>query len=601
MPSGTRLTKTFGTTDRLNLQVFDTGCCMSLPSRWKNRLLIAVMPLGMLLLWLCVIAQGTAGLDALGNPIGGDFAMFYIAANMASQGEWHLLYNEPEQQRRLLELFPGLPLDTYLPYRYPPHLAMLLSPLGILPYRVAHAMWVLGSVLISVITWLALARTFLPKRSELANTCILGLALSPVAAQTIIDGQASLWWLAILGGTWLAIHCERFVLAGMCLALASCKPNVLLLLGLLLVLRYPRMLWGIVPVGLLCLASTLCIAGRECLTAYVRLGSQLATQTWSVETPYWKVQSLLSWTELVFGSNARAVNMFVGLTSIVLLAWWWRNCCSAFQAEGPKQTLTGRLLVWLREFPIHWSWDIGRTDRTGDTRPSVPRSVRPSNCCSAFQAEGPKQTLSGRLLVWLREFPIHWSRDIGRTVRTGDTRPSVPRSGRPSNSCSAFQAEGPKQTLTGRIISWLRQFSTDWSRTIGRTDRTGDTRPSVPRSGRPSNCVALSLGCLINALFNPYTPVYDLVLLSLPLFAWLVHAERAGALAQWLERREVKLIVACVWVGPILSQCLARELATPQQWMPLIMLILACKCFVPQSFVRADEKIEGHEPSITLG
>ncbi len=71
---------------------------------WE-RFLIAAMPVGMLLLWLAIVARGDGRLDALGNPVGGDFAMFYIAGNMAWQGEWHLLYNEAEQQRRLIELF----------------------------------------------------------------------------------------------------------------------------------------------------------------------------------------------------------------------------------------------------------------------------------------------------------------------------------------------------------------------------------------------------------------------------------------------------------------------------------------------------------------
>lgn len=398
--------------------------------------MIATLPLGMVLLWLAMIASGDGRLDRLGNPVGGDFAMFYIAGNMASQAQWSLLYNEPEQQRRLVELFPGLPLDTYLPYRYPPLLAAMLAPLGSLPYRTAQALWCIASLLIWLVSWFALSRT-LRTSSTLAYTCLVGLVASPIMAQTLIDGQASFWWFAILTFTWLAVYYERYPLAGMCLALAACKPNVLLLLGILLVVRHPRMLLGVIPTGLLMLVATLSIAGRECLSAYIELGSQLATQSWSVETPYWKVQSLLSWTQPLLGSAARTVNLGIGIIIAASVGLWWR------------------------------------------------------------QADHQTSHVSQKL---------------------------------------------------------------------------------------QNSAVAISVGLLTNALFNPYTPVYDLMLLSLGLFAWLVVAEGAGVLEHWLAKREIKLLLGCFWVGPILSQSLARELACPQQWMPLVMLIAMVVCWVACGF-----------------
>lgn len=396
-------------------------------SELKHRLMIAAMPLAMVLLWLGMVARGSGGLDALGNPVGGDFAMFYIAGHMAANGEWHSLYDEAQQQQRLIELFPGLPVDTYLPYRYPPLLAMILSPLGRMPYPAAQLTWSLMSLALWLASWLALSRTFLPRSSPLARTCLIGLVASPIMAQTLIDGQASFGWFAILTFTWLLIHQRRFALAGVCLALAACKPNVLLLMSVVWVVRYPRLLVGLIPTGLAMFIATLSIAGRDCLATYIELGSQLATQSWSVETPYWKVQSLLSWTQLPFGSAARPINLFVGLATAVALGWFWRQ---------------------------------------------------------------------------------------------------------------------------------------------------SDQRSSQETERLRCTCCALSLGLLTNALFNPYTPIYDLMLLSLGMFAWLVYAERTHALAAWLQHREVKLMIACLWLGPILSQCLSRELACPQQWMPLILLIV---------------------------
>ncbi len=452
---------------------------MSIPAPIRQRLMIGALPLGMLLLWLSLIARGDGRLDALGNPVGSDFAMFYIAGNMASQGQWHLLYDEAEQQRRLLELFPGLPADTYLPYRYPPLLAILLAPLGSMPYRTAQCIWCLGSLAVWLLTWLMLARTYLAGCSQLARTVWLALLASPIMAQTLIDGQASFWWFAILSLTWLAIDRKRLVLAGMCLALAACKPNVLLLLGIVFVVRHPRMLLGVIPMGLLMLATTVWLAGLECLNAYIELGSQLATRTWSVETPYWKVQSLLSWSQLLLGSSARTINLAAGIGIALAIGFWWRAC--------------ERELVE----PAAWRWWPGFHRLA--TVATVRRSVH-------------------RLATVATSFVHRLA-----TVATGFVSPN---------------------SSTGQPSRWSYHAQ-----------------------------VALTLGLLTNALFNPYTPLYDLMLLSLGMFGWLVYAERAGCLATWIDRRENKLVMACCWAGPIVSQCLARELACPQQWMSLLLLL----------------------------
>ncbi len=122
--------------------------------------------------------------------------MFYIAGNMASQAQWSLLYNEPEQQRRLIELFPGLPLDTYLPYRYPP-----LQPPYSHPWAVClieRSSPVVQRIAVSLAGQLVRIVAHVSSDKFDARTHLLtGLVASPIMAQTLIDGQASFWWFAI--------------------------------------------------------------------------------------------------------------------------------------------------------------------------------------------------------------------------------------------------------------------------------------------------------------------------------------------------------------------------------------------------------------------
>lgn len=385
------------------------------------RVFVLGLPICMLASWLVLLWAGNGRVDRLGNPIGGDFAMFYIAGTIAGNGQWSELYDETQQQQQLLALFPSLPVDTYLPYRYPPLLALLLAPLSQLPYLLAFGLFTAGSLGVWTASWWFLVRNFIPQSTQVLRTLLLGLFAAPVAVQTLMDGQASLWWFALAAGCYCCIMHERWVWAGSLLALAACKPNVLLLLAVVLIVRYPRLLLGAIPTGCAMAGATWLIAGTDCMAAYVELGQQLAVQPWQVETPYWKVQSLLSWTELVFADAARKVNLFVGFVSAVALAAWWR---------------------------------------------------------------------------------------------------------------------------------WTRSTS-DWV-----------------------NARAFVAALTINALLNPYAPVYDLTLLCLGGFILLAAAARHNVLISCLARSDVQISLMWIWLGPIVSQAIAKATQCPQQVMPLGLLVL---------------------------
>jgi hypothetical protein len=96
--------------------------------------------------------------------------------------------------------------------------------------------------------------------------------------------------------------------------------------------------------------------------------------------------------------------------------------------------------------------------------------------------------------------------------------------------------------------------------------RAGADRPAV-------FCLAIALLVSINALFNPYTPIYDLVLL---LVAGLLTAEalvlRYGADVSG-RLGLAQLLLAAVYFGPHLSQLTAR--ATMVQPFALALLAIA--------------------------
>ncbi len=383
--------------------------------------MLLALPAVILAVWIGLLVTGNGFIDALGNPVGADFAMFRIAGEMASSGQWDRLYDEAEQQRRLVAQFPGLPADAYLPYRYPPLTACLFAPLAGLPYCASYLAFVALSIIAWLGSWWCLVRTLCPNASSTAALALALLLFSPIFAQTIIDGQASLMWFALVAGCWCAIQRQRFGLAGMLLALTACKPNVALLLSIVLLVRYPRMLTSYAVTGMVMLGVTLMTAGSACLATYVQLARQLATDAWHVETPFWKVQSLIGWSELAFGAQARQVNLSIGLVLCVGIAAWWRHQARSNHVARP-----------------------------------------------------------------------------------------------------------------------------DW--------------------------IFLTYAILVNALFNPYTPMYDLALLSLAAAAWVAWADSNGTLVPMLNTRLARVLAAALWIGPIVSQAFSHWTMTPLQLMPIAML-----------------------------
>lgn len=259
-------------------------------------------------------------LDRSGTPLGADFTMFYVAGQVVLDGAGDQLYDQSEHQRRLQQLFPLIDPSFALPYRYPPCVATLMVPLATLPYALAYAVF----LALSCGAWWTAARQLASALPELYASWrkSMGWAMLgwPIALETLVGGQASLFALLIATTVYLLLRNQQLVLAGAMLALAAYKPNVLAFLALGCVIRYPRMLVGLLPttvgVGLLCLVPN----GWAGAVRYCELSTSLATQAWDVATPLWKVHGLAPWFDLISGTNGRLVCGFIGLATTLGMA-----------------------------------------------------------------------------------------------------------------------------------------------------------------------------------------------------------------------------------------------------------------------------------------
>jgi hypothetical protein len=264
-------------------------------------------------------------LDRRGTPLGADFAMFYVAGQVVLDGATDRLYDQAEHQLRLQALFPGIDEQFCLPYRYPPFVALLMAPLAALPYAVSFAcFFALSCAAWWTALWI-LARDLQILRGPWRGPILVAIVGWPVALETLIGGQASMFALLLLTAAIVLVRRHQFVWAGVILALAAYKPNVLAFITLALALRYPRVLLGAIPAWVALGMVSLIPNGWSGISDYLTLGMQLAVQTWDVETPFWKVHSLASWFELLPGGQERVVSLAVGLASTVTVVWIWRR------------------------------------------------------------------------------------------------------------------------------------------------------------------------------------------------------------------------------------------------------------------------------------
>jgi Glycosyltransferase family 87 len=259
-------------------------------------------------------------LDQSGTPLGADFSMFYVAGQVVWDGDGELLYDQAEHQRRIQSLFSGIDPQFALPYRYPPFVATLAAPLAALPYSVAYALFLVLSGTAWWVTIRQLASATPQLQAAWQRSWRWTMIGWPIALETLIGGQASMLALLIAASVYCLLKYQRFAFAGAILALAAYKPNVLALLALGCLIRYPRMLKGFLPIaagiGLLCLVPN----GWDGVSSYRELTTTLATQSWDVATPYWKVHGLAPWFNMIVGTEGRLACGLIGLAATFFVA-----------------------------------------------------------------------------------------------------------------------------------------------------------------------------------------------------------------------------------------------------------------------------------------
>ena len=161
-----------------------------------------------------------------------DFSVTYIGSRMVYLGQGSRLYDLAEQRKLKQSLLKDA---EPLIYEHPPFEALLLAPLGALPYKTAYLLW----GLINVAVWLSLARVLRPyapaPRDELAYLA-LWLLFAPLGV-ALFQGQSSIFLLLVYALTFIALKRGDDLRAGAILGLGLFKFQFILPFALIFLLR----------------------------------------------------------------------------------------------------------------------------------------------------------------------------------------------------------------------------------------------------------------------------------------------------------------------------------------------------------------------------
>ena len=138
-----------------------------------------------------------------------DFSVTYLGSRMVYLGMGPELYDLGEQQKVKTRLLPDA---EPLIFEHPPFEALLLAPLGALPYKTAYLIW----GLINAAIWLSLPyllRPYTPAPRDDLAYLLLWMLFAPLGV-ALFEGQSSLLVLLLYSITFIELRSGREFLAG---------------------------------------------------------------------------------------------------------------------------------------------------------------------------------------------------------------------------------------------------------------------------------------------------------------------------------------------------------------------------------------------------
>ena len=163
--------------------------------------------------------------------LGGDYPAFYGAGRIIAQGDGNNLYDSEKQAKLQEELYPGEE-KVFMPFPYPPYVALAYYPLALIPYRLSYVVHTILMVAALFLTISLLHSIHGQIRQNYLFIACIALSFYPMC-RAILGGQNTAITLLLVVLSWRAALAQKDFLAGIILGLLLFKPQFgLLLIGL---------------------------------------------------------------------------------------------------------------------------------------------------------------------------------------------------------------------------------------------------------------------------------------------------------------------------------------------------------------------------------
>lgn len=348
--------------------------------KWYPRFLLFGVALG----YIIAVIFGS-GASTLTGRLGGDYPAFYGAGKIIAEGNGRNLYSQDEQHKAQEGLFPGKTTE-YLPFVYPPFVALAYMPFSMLNYRVS---FILHTVMLTCFLLLTI-HLLRPMVNGINNyfLCIFTIALLfyPIF-RSVVGGHNTVITMLFIALTWRLVLNKHDFLAGIFLGLLLYKPQFgLPLIGLFFLSGKFRVLSSCLLTAMALWGIGVWMQGFEWVTSWLNWVIWFSNIDAGVN--YKNAISWLGFSEGIFGSgNSFALILGWGMTflSIALLSrFWW-----AGRAQVDLSARIGITMPFLVAISPHaMYYDLGLLFFT----------------YSIFLDKGIKQPITLIILVWFFGF-----------------------------------------------------------------------------------------------------------------------------------------------------------------------------------------------------
>jgi alpha-1,2-mannosyltransferase len=272
------------------------------------------------------IALSHGLIDPNGKPIGSDFSSFYAAGSMVLDGRAPDVYDMAAHYARERQLFGAA--TPYYGWLYPPIFLLIATPLALMPYPLALAVWQSSSFVLYLFAIGAILRDVRRDSETIAQAWLPAAAAFPAVFINLGHGQNGLLTAGLLGVALVTLP-RRPLLSGILFGLCAYKPQFVLLIPFALIAggHWRTVLAAGVTVTTLALASHLAFGSDIwwAFAASTETSRKLLLEQGDVG--FEKLQSVFAAVRMWGGaiSLAYALQAAVSMTALASVALAWRS------------------------------------------------------------------------------------------------------------------------------------------------------------------------------------------------------------------------------------------------------------------------------------